>query len=103
MNYKNLLNSTIQISNIAGNKIIEIYNKSADSLNVQYKADSSPLTIADKESNNIIINSLKNLTPNIPILSEEEKEVEFNTRKKWDVFWLVDPLDGTKEFIKKNG
>ena len=103
MNYKNLLNSTIQISNTAGNKIIEIYNKSADSLKIQYKEDSSPLTIADKESNNIIINSLKNLTPDIPILSEEEKEVKFNKRKKWDVFWLIDPLDGTKEFIKKNG
>ena len=103
MNFKDLLRSIIQISNKAGNKIIDIYNSPANSLKVDYKSDSSPLTIADKASNKIIIDGLEKLNRNIPILSEEEKEINFKLRKKWDIFWLVDPLDGTKEFIKRNG
>ena len=103
MDFKDLLESIIQISTKAGDKIIDIYNLPSNSLKVDYKSDSSPLTIADKASNKIIISGLKKLNQNIPILSEEEKEVNFKLRKKWDIFWLVDPLDGTKEFIKRNG
>ena len=103
MNYKNLLDSVIKISNIAGQKILDIYNSSNISLDIEYKKDSSPLTIADKASNEIIVKGLKKLSSNIPILSEEEKNVEYKVRKYWDKFWLVDPLDGTKEFIKRNG
>jgi 3'(2'), 5'-bisphosphate nucleotidase len=68
---------------------------------VEKKADNSPLTIADKASHHIIEEKLK--TTGIPILSEEGKNIEFSERKKWEKFWLVDPLDGTKEFIKQNG
>ena len=94
MNYKDLLNPVIKISNSAGNKILDIYNSSI-SIDVEYKKDFSPLTIADKASNKIIIKGLKKLNPTIPILSEEEKNVEYTIRKNWDIFWLVDPLDGT--------
>jgi 3'(2'), 5'-bisphosphate nucleotidase len=70
---------------------------------VETKSDSSPLTIADKLSNEVIVNALKTEFPDIPIISEEEKGVPYETRKNWNKFWLIDPLDGTKEFIKKNG
>ena len=103
MDYNNLLNSIIKISNQAGEKILDIYNSPNTSLKIEYKNDSSPLTIADKAANELIVNGLKNLDSNIPILSEEEKNVEYKIRKNWDIFWLVDPLDGTKEFIKRNG
>ena len=99
MDYNNLLNSIIKISNQAGEKILDIYNSPNTSFKIEYKNDSSPLTIADKAANEVIVNGLKNLDSNIPILSEEEKNVEYKIRKNWDIFWLVDPLDGTKEFI----
>lgn len=83
----------------AGEKILEVYN--SEDFDVQIKKDKSPLTMADLKSNDAIKKILENT--NIPILSEEEKEVAYPERKKWDLFWLVDPLDGTKEFIKKNG
>ena len=88
------------IAKKAGNEIIKIYQQDFE---VDYKADNSPLTKADLKSNEIIIESLKDLYPEIPILSEENKEVPYNIRRNWEYFWLVDPLDGTKEFVKKNG
>lgn len=91
----------IEITREAGTEIMRIYN--TDDFAVVDKSDNSPLTKADKASNEIIINRLKEYYPEIPIISEENKTVEYNTRKNWDWFWLVDPLDGTKEFIKKNG
>jgi 3'(2'), 5'-bisphosphate nucleotidase len=103
MDYKKVLDSIITISQKAGDKILDIYNSQDIDINIEVKKDLSPLTIADKASNDIIINELKSLTPNIPILSEEEKNVEFKDRKNWSEFWLVDPLDGTKEFINRNG
>ena len=103
MDYKKVLDSIIAISQRAGDKILDIYNSPDIDINIEVKKDLSPLTIADKASNDIIINELKSLTPNIPILSEEEKNVEFKDRKNWSEFWLVDPLDGTKEFINRNG
>ena len=85
----------------AGKEILRVY-KSDDFL-VEIKSDETPLTIADKKSNQIILNGLKELFPEIPILSEESKKIPYGKRKSWKYLWLVDPLDGTKEFIKKNG
>eukprot|EP01022_Parablepharisma_sp_SALTPOND_P004804 TRINITY_DN12100_c0_g4_i1.p2 TRINITY_DN12100_c0_g4~~TRINITY_DN12100_c0_g4_i1.p2 ORF type:complete len:248 (-),score=27.22 TRINITY_DN12100_c0_g4_i1:329-1072(-) len=90
----------VDIARLAGEAILNIYQEDFD---VEYKDDKSPLTKADKEANRIITEELKKLYPDIPILSEEGKEVAYQTRKDWDLFWLIDPLDGTKEFIKKNG
>jgi len=80
---------------------MEIY-ESAD-FGVEMKADNSPLTLADKASHEVIVEELKKEFPKIPILSEEGRDIPFEERKNWKKFWLVDPLDGTKEFIKKNG
>ena len=92
----------IDVSNIAlkaGREIMNYYNSNS---NVLTKEDKSPLTEADLASNNIIIEKLRLLNNNIPILSEESL-VEWNERKNWNTYWLIDPLDGTKEFINKNG
>ncbi len=96
-----MIDKIIQISLDAGKKIMEIYN-SAD-FGVEMKSDNSPLTLADKASHEIIVEGLKKDFPEIPILSEEGRDIPFSERKNWEKFWLVDPLDGTKEFIKKNG
>lgn len=93
-NLKLAIDAAIQ----AGKKIIEIYN--SDDFNLEYKLDDSPLTIADTASNKIIENILE--ASNIPILSEEGNILDFNNRKNLKHLWVVDPLDGTKEFIKKN-
>ena len=83
----------------AGNEILNFYN---NDIEVTHKEDLSPLTKADLASNKIILESLHKLKSNIPILSEESL-VDWSIRKNWKKYWLVDPLDGTKEFIKKNG
>ena len=93
-NLKLAIDAAIQ----AGKKIIEIYN--SDDFNLEYKLDDSPLTIADTASNKIIENILE--ASNIPILSEEGNILDFNNRKNLKHLWVVDSLDGTKEFIKKN-
>ena len=104
-NYKptplTMLKNIIKIALNAGKKIMEIYN-SAD-FGIEMKEDNSPLTLADKASHKIIIEGLIKEFPGIPILSEEGKNIPYDERKNWKKFWLVDPLDGTKEFIKKNG
>lgn len=82
-----------------GKEIMKIYN--SDEFGIEQKGDNSPLTIADKNANDIIISFLKNTS--IPIISEESKELPYDQRKHWTKCWIVDPLDGTKEFIKKNG
>jgi len=92
-----------EIENIAlkaGEEVIKIYNKDFE---IEYKDDKSPLTIADLKANEIICQSLTSLYPNIPILSEENKKIEYKDRKDWEYYWCIDPIDGTKEFIKKNG
>ncbi|MCL4117309.1 UNVERIFIED_CONTAM: hypothetical protein GTU68_031540 [Idotea baltica] len=91
----------IEIAQDAGKAILEIYN--SDDFGVEIKEDKSPLTAADKAANDVIVKGLEKHYPEIPILSEEMKEVEYEVRKNWEYFWLVDPLDGTKEFIKRNG
>jgi len=82
----------------AGKYIMDIYLKD---FNIEYKDDKSPLTEADKKSHNVISKNLKEY--NLPILSEEGKDISYNERKNWNLFWMIDPIDGTKEFIKKNG
>ncbi|MCB1593608.1 MAG: 3'(2'),5'-bisphosphate nucleotidase CysQ [Xanthomonadales bacterium] len=95
-----LLNSIENLAIEAGKAILEIYN-SAD-FGVEIKSDDSPLTKADLASHNVIAKGLQELTPD-PILSEESANIAFAERQSWKKYWLVDPLDGTKEFIKKNG
>lgn len=95
------INKIIEIAKNAGDAIMSIYQ--TDSFEVEMKSDNSPLTRADKASHAVIAKGLSKLYPDIPILSEEGKSIPFETRKNWSHFWLVDPLDGTKEFIKKNG
>lgn len=70
---------------------------------VQHKDDDSPLTQADLASHNTIVNGLAALTPEIPVLSEESAQIPFEERQTWERYWLVDPLDGTREFVKRNG
>ena len=94
-----LLLEICKISILAGDEILQIYN---EEIEVVQKEDLSPLTKADIASNKIILRSLKTIDNSIPVLSEESL-VNWNERKKWNKYWLVDPLDGTKEFIKKNG
>ncbi|MFZ3044956.1 MAG: 3'(2'),5'-bisphosphate nucleotidase CysQ [Desulfatirhabdiaceae bacterium] len=84
----------------AGKAVLEIYDTD---FTVDYKADESPLTQADTRSHRIITHGLTERYPDIPILSEEGKSIPYEVRKTWHQFWLVDPLDGTKEFIRKNG
>lgn len=89
----------IKAALLAGKEIIDIY--SSDDFEIEMKSDNSPLTIADKKAHNIIVSNLKKT--NIPILSEEGKNIPYEERQGWQYYWLVDPLDGTKEFIKRNG
>ena len=94
------INDIKKIAVEAGASIMEIYNKDFE---VEYKDDKSPLTQADLKSNEIICSSLEKLYPNIPIMSEENKQTDFDERKNREYYWCIDPIDGTKEFIKKNG
>lgn len=95
---KNNLKTTIEASLKAGKAIMKVYDTVFD---VEYKDDKSPLTEADKQANEII-NSFLNPTQ-IPIISEENKQTDFSIRKTWKTCWIVDPVDGTKEFVKRNG
>ena len=90
----------IEIAQHAGAAIMAIY---AQDFAVEAKADDSPLTAADLAAHRIICASLATLTPEIPVLSEESAAIEWEVRRSWPRYWLVDPLDGTREFVKKNG
>jgi len=96
-----LINIAINAAMEAGHEILKIYRDPESDFSIERKADHSPLTIADKASHRIIETLLSKT--GIPVLSEEGTSVPYHQRKKWDRFWLVDPLDGTKEFIKRNG
>ena len=100
MNDKNeeYLKVAIKASIEAGKEIMKVYDSVIE---VEYKDDKSPLTLADKSANEIINSIL--IPTGIPIISEENKQIDYSVRKHWETFWVVDPLDGTKEFIKKNG
>lgn len=90
------------IAKEAGEAILEIYHQS-EGVQIEKKADNSPLTIADRTANKIICDGLEKLEVQFPIVSEENKAIPYSTRKDFTYSWLVDPLDGTKEFIKRNG
>lgn len=96
------IKSLIEIANKAGELVLSIYHQGE--IEITNKADKTPLTRADLNSHSVICESLGKLYPHIPIISEEfELQQQYNIRKKWDYFFLIDPLDGTKEFIKRNG
>lgn len=96
--YPLLLHQSIIAAVLAGKEILEVYDTK---FNVEYKDDKSPLTLADKKASEKIIGELERFK--IPVLSEEGFHDNFETRKTWDKLWIVDPLDGTKEFVKRNG
>jgi len=96
-----MLNTAIKAVLKAGHEILKIYNNPEADFSVERKADNSPLTIADKVSHQLINQLLK--TTGLPVLSEEGRDITYEERKNWETFWMVDPLDGTKEFIKRNG
>lgn len=98
MNIKELLNIAINAAVEGGHEIMKVYN---DDFEVYIKEDDSPLTIADQNANKVIVDQLDKT--GIPVLSEEGKAIPYSERKNWDKLWIVDPLDGTKEFIKRNG
>ena len=94
-----LLETAIKASIEAGKRIMEIYN--SEDFEIEYKNDNSPLTKADIAAHQLIQERLEQT--NIPILSEEGKEIPYEVRVQWNKLWIVDPIDGTKEFIKRNG
>jgi 3'(2'), 5'-bisphosphate nucleotidase len=97
-----LLMAVLDIARHAGQAIMRVY---ASEFAVEHKADESPLTLADREAHRIITAGLQSLTPQYPVLSEESspQHHDFATRRQWQTLWLVDPLDGTREFVKRNG
>lgn len=96
-----LLHRVLAACREASARILEVYRR-AD-FDIEHKGDDSPLTAADMASHHCLVAALNALTPAIPILSEESAEVDFETRSGWGELWVVDPLDGTREFIKRNG
>ena len=94
------LSDIVSLAKIAGESVMEIYNKD---FTVSYKDDKSPLTEADLKANAIICDTLLKQYPTIPIMSEETTQTPFSIRKEWSYYWCIDPIDGTKEFVKKNG
>lgn len=100
MNYLFLLEQARNIARLAGAAVMEVYSR--PDLGVEYKEDESPLTLADKASHQILVTKLATLGIG-PIMSEEGAEIDWTERSGWNTYWLLDPLDGTKEFIKRNG
>lgn len=95
-----LLQSVCSLAAEAAQQILKVYDTD---FAVEHKDDRSPLTEADMAAHQTIVRGLKKLTPDIPILSEESTEIAYSTRRQWRQYWLVDPLDGTREFVKRNG
>jgi len=94
------LKEAVAIATEAGRRILEVYERPFD---VSCKDDGSPLTDADRSAHALIVARLALLTPGVPVLSEESVQIEYRERAGWTRFWLVDPLDGTKEFVNRNG
>ena len=90
----------LDIARAAGQAILEVYHQD---FSVEQKGDDSPLTAADLASHRIIMQGLAGLEPDTPILSEEGADIPYDTRSRWQRYWLIDPLDGTREFVKRNG
>ena len=101
MKPEDYVEQTIEIAMVAGKKIRDIYLKGT--FEKEIKSDNTPVTSADIAAHNIITSALQLLTPDIPVLSEEDADIPFDTRQQWDCYWLVDPLDGTGEFISGSG
>ncbi|MCG9737517.1 3'(2'),5'-bisphosphate nucleotidase CysQ [Shewanella insulae] len=95
------LDELVEIAKAAGEAIMQVYG--SDQMDIQAKADDSPVTAADLASHKVIVEALAHLTPDIPVMSEEAADIPWETRRQWQQYWLIDPLDGTKEFIKRNG
>ncbi|MBT6879908.1 MAG: 3'(2'),5'-bisphosphate nucleotidase CysQ, partial [Gammaproteobacteria bacterium] len=95
-----LIAPVIALAESAGKSILEIYEAG---FSITDKEDNTPLTDADLAAHNTITEGLEKLTPNIPVLSEESTSIPFEERQQWSRYWLIDPLDGTREFIKRNG
>ena len=95
-----VLADVVAVARKAGEAILSVYGQQFEVTN---KADQSPLTLADTKAHDIIVHGLKALTPDVPVLSEEASDIPFGERRKWRRYWLVDPLDGTKEFVSRNG
>lgn len=100
MNLADLVEPVVALARKAGDAILEVY---ASDFDVQAKEDESPLTQADMASHRVIDSGLRALTPDLPRISEESGLPAFDVRREWSRYWLVDPLDGTKEFVKRNG
>ena len=96
-----LMPQIVALATEAGNAVMEVYSQ--DDFDITYKENDSPLTRADMAAHSVILEQLQVLTSNLPTLSEESKSIPYKHRQNWDTFWLIDPLDGTKEFIKRNG
>lgn len=95
-----LLQPLVTLARQAGDAILSVYGQQFE---VTSKADQSPLTLADTRSHEIIVAGLRALTPDVPVLSEEASDIPYDERRRWNRYWLVDPLDGTKEFVSRNG
>jgi len=95
-----LLSKVVELAREAGRSVMEVYSRP---FSVEYKEDSSPLTEADSASHRVIAAGLSAIAPGVPVISEEGESVPYAARREFERFWLVDPLDGTKEFIKRNG
>ncbi len=100
MNIEFLTHSTVKLAQQAGAKILEFYAHDSTS---HKKSDASPVTAADLAAHQLISQGLKQLTPDLPVLSEEGATIPFAERSQWQRYWLVDPLDGTRDFLEKNG
>jgi len=100
MDLKSFIEPIVALAEDAGRAILEVYSTDFE---VQSKSDESPLTTADLASNQRIVAGLRQLTPDLPIISEESGLPDFDERRQWDCYWLIDPLDGTREFVNRNG
>ena len=96
-----LLKAVVSLAEKAGRAIMALYN--AEELDVRLKEDVSPVTRADLAAHRVILAGLQELTPMLPVLSEESDAIPYSDRQNWKQYWLIDPLDGTKEFLKRNG
>ncbi len=100
MTQSELLAKVVKLAQQAGDAILSVYSEQFE---VTHKNDRSPLTVADLRSHGIISTGLRALTPDLPVLSEEASDIPYEQRQRWTRYWLVDPLDGTKEFVSRNG
>jgi len=100
MHHSNFLPAVIQIADEAGERVLHIYQSD---FKVQFKEDKSPITAADVASHDVIVKGLRALTPDTPILSEEGATIPWGERQHWQTFWLIDPVDGTREFTQRSG